>query len=423
MKCIVCNTENNLQDRTANQGRCSKCNHPFVFEPTTMSSEVKMTDAFFAKIISNISVNQTLFFTPKQLLYMLDQRLKKKTAVPLLGKIFFYVFFLGFMIPIIPINNIVFFIVFLIYNLIFILITVGHSNSLRSGYKGRQSSATALIIIGILILLLGITWSFLINSGIVFAVSALVGLSHFWVGIWQRSKIKRIPETLAITDNQLQEWLEKWQQVNASIPQLLQSPQASLSSSQPAPDVTAYSFDRLVVCDSNAIAQMLIANNFHFEHNCAILSIHGYPKNIFSTVLAMLKRNQDLTVYTFHSASPSGVELTYKISTDVNWFGETTVGIVDLGLQAKQILSSPRRLQINCSDDSALAAKRLRPEVSQSLTQAELAWLREGNYVDLESFSPRRLIQILNHGIAEGALDTSSDSDSGVVVYGVESFG
>ncbi|NET29771.1 hypothetical protein [Okeania sp. SIO1I7] len=53
-------------------------------------------------------------------------------------------------------------------------------------------------------------------------------------------------------------------------------------------EVTAYSFDRLIVCETAEIAQFLIANNFHFEHNCAVLSIDGYPQNIwffkFSTV-------------------------------------------------------------------------------------------------------------------------------------------
>ena len=34
---------------------------------------------------------------------------------------------------------------------------------------------------------------------------------------------------------------------------------------------------------------MLLANNFHFENNCAILSIEGYPPNVFETVRAMLK--------------------------------------------------------------------------------------------------------------------------------------
>lgn len=36
MKCINCGTDNKLKDRTANQGRCLKCNHLFAFEPTSM---------------------------------------------------------------------------------------------------------------------------------------------------------------------------------------------------------------------------------------------------------------------------------------------------------------------------------------------------------------------------------------------------
>jgi membrane protein insertase Oxa1/YidC/SpoIIIJ len=35
---------------------------------------VKITDPMFAKAIADISVNDTLFFTPKQLFYLLDKR-------------------------------------------------------------------------------------------------------------------------------------------------------------------------------------------------------------------------------------------------------------------------------------------------------------------------------------------------------------
>ena len=88
------------------------------------------------------------------------------------------------------------------------------------------------------------------------------------------------------------------------------------------------------------------------------------------------------------------------------------------------MLNSPRHLHIECSQDSAQAALGLPPQVRESLTQTELAWLDEGNYVELESFSPRRLIQILKHGIATGgALDISSSDDSSTIIYGVESFG
>ena len=77
MKCINCLTENNLKARTANRGRCIRCNHQFAFEPARMTG-VKITDPMFAKAIADISVNDTLFFTPKQLFYLLDKRSRPK---------------------------------------------------------------------------------------------------------------------------------------------------------------------------------------------------------------------------------------------------------------------------------------------------------------------------------------------------------
>ncbi|WP_198007661.1 hypothetical protein [Dactylococcopsis salina] len=45
-------------------------------------------------------------------------------------------------------------------------------------------------------------------------------------------------------------------------------------------------FDRAVICDRSEIARFLIANDFNFENNCAVLSVAGYPKNIFSNCVA-----------------------------------------------------------------------------------------------------------------------------------------
>src|SRR4028118_1019940 len=77
MKCINCQTDNNLRERRANSGRCKRCQHRFVFESTTING-VKITDAMFAKAISDISVNDTLFFTSQQLCYFLGKRFKQK---------------------------------------------------------------------------------------------------------------------------------------------------------------------------------------------------------------------------------------------------------------------------------------------------------------------------------------------------------
>jgi hypothetical protein len=79
VKCIRCGTDNNLRDRTDNFGRCKNCHHPFAFESATVRDpNLNFTDPFFAKAIEDISANKTLFFTPKQLAYFLDRRLKKR---------------------------------------------------------------------------------------------------------------------------------------------------------------------------------------------------------------------------------------------------------------------------------------------------------------------------------------------------------
>jgi len=87
MKCIQCTAENNLKDRTANQGRCSNCKHPFAFEPTSMAA-IRFTDGFFAKALAELSANGTLYFTRRQLLYLLEKRLVRKARYGPLGCVF-----------------------------------------------------------------------------------------------------------------------------------------------------------------------------------------------------------------------------------------------------------------------------------------------------------------------------------------------
>jgi hypothetical protein len=84
------------------------------------------------------------------------------------------------------------------------------------------------------------------------------------------------------------------------------------------------------------------------------------------------------------------------------------------------------------SQESAQQAKQLPPEVRQRLSRDELAWLDAGNFVELESFSPQRIIQVLNRGIAQSQDVAATDSlllidearYGGVgYVYATDSFG
>ncbi len=97
-------------------------------------------------------------------------------------------------------------------------------------------------------------------------------------------------------------------------------------------DVGDYSFDRVVVCDSEATVDLLLANQFHFENNCAVLSIDGYPPGIFTLVRDMLKRNPHLQVFVLHDATMKGCRLAHKLATDPAWFGKK-IKVIDVGLR------------------------------------------------------------------------------------------
>jgi hypothetical protein len=98
------------------------------------------------------------------------------------------------------------------------------------------------------------------------------------------------------------------------------------------PDIHAYSFDRAVICDRAETVDLLVANNFHFENNCAVLSIDGYPPQAFDTVRAMLRNNPRLVVYALHDATLDGCLLARRLAADPSWF-QGRAQVVDVGLR------------------------------------------------------------------------------------------
>jgi len=365
MKCIQCNANNNLKDRTANQGRCKNCKHPFAFEPTTMNAKLRFTDGFFAKALADISANDTLYFTRKQLIYLLEKRLVRAARIiscrRIISLISVGIFF------ILAFNRLTPPIVFFCYVLIF---------------SGMNSIFTRFLEP-------------------------------------RQLRPKNIAKGIFITDAMLDIWINRWELYNGLPARLLPPPSApaSLAPAVAAADVTAYSFDRVLVCDSVAIAQLLIANNIHFEHNCAVLSISGYPQAIFATTMAMLRRNPDLQVIALHDCSPSGVALINQLRTSPDWFLDSTQVIFDLGMLPRQIAAARGKAYIQISAKLAQKAQFMPQEVRQTLTATELKWLKAGYFVDLQSFTPQKLMQIVSQGIAR-MQNLGEDVDDNLILVG-----
>jgi hypothetical protein len=434
MKCIQCGTDNTLKDRTGNNGRCKNCQHPFVFEPTTMGTR-KVTDPLFAKAIADLSANGTLFFTRKQFLYYLENRLRTRGTLSvgfiLFLLIFFNIWATGFIGGILstvlggPVWP--FWLVPILVNGIFILILYRVSESSQGTYRSRKRAVRSLQVVGGILFIVGIICLVMFDLFLPFVAAVTLGIGAIYLGILQQFKQSEIAQTFVIQSD-FPGWVTKWQQVNGSIEKMLPLPREESTPVVIDSDATAYSFDRLVVCDSAPVAQMLIANNFHFENNCAILSITGYPQSIFSTAMEMLRRNPELQVYALHDCSPRGLELLHHLRSSPQWFPDSTIAIIDVGLSPRQVMAVPGMF-VQTSADSAAAARQMPAEVRYALSASEIIWLEAGNFVELESFTPKRLIQILNRGIA-GSRDLGRDPEGTFLLVGesggyymTESFG
>jgi hypothetical protein len=130
--------------------------------------------------------------------------------------------------------------------------------------------------------------------------------------------------------------------------------------------------------------------------------------------MAMLRRNPDLQVIALHDCSPSGVALINRLRTSPDWgYLDSTQVIFDLGIMPRQIAAARGQAYIQDSERSARTVRFMPPEVSKQMTATELQWLEAGNFVDLESFTPKKLMQIVSHGIAR-----LQDVDDNLILVG-----
>lgn len=167
-------------------------------------------------------------------------------------------------------------------------------------------------------------------------------------------------------------------------------------------DIADYSFDRAVICDRARTADLLLANNVHFENNCAVLSIDGYPEAQFETVRAMLKRNPRLRVFALHDATPQGCRLTHTLATDSAWFaGQASV--TDVGLRP---------------DQAGVFAGLFRPHSGQpvqpgrGISSREAAWL-SAHALELAVIRPEQVLKRLYKAMTRTDGDGGGGGDSG----------
>jgi DNA-directed RNA polymerase subunit RPC12/RpoP len=347
MKCIHCGADSKRRDRSA--GRCPRCRHRFAFEPATDTNRV--TDPQFKAAIARVSGEGQLQFTERELWYEFNRKWMKPGVwrspygwLPVLG-----------------------------------------------GAPGLLSALEMLPFHPVYAWAIGIPAGFL-------AGGLLSGRAN------EKSPKPPRPPRIPFPTFQ-QAYLAKWRAAHGDLPALVPPRAAQLAAPprQVPGDVAAFSFDRAVVTDRWETAAMLVANRFHFEHNCAVLSRDGYPDGIADTVKTMLRRNPNLTVFALHDASPAGCMLPLHLREPA-WFPDLSVRIVDVGLRPEHV----RQLRTPALH---VHAAQLPPRLAEVLPPEDVAWLAAGNVGELAALRPAQVMWAVHQAIAAvAAADASGTS-------------
>jgi hypothetical protein len=212
----------------------------------------------------------------------------------------------------------------------------------------------------------------------------------------------------------------KWTAAHGPIAGLAATPKIPAARRVDPTELEAYSFDRAVITDNPAIVDVLVANRFHFENNCAVLSIDGHPAGAFEQVRRMLRNNPRIEVFAVHDATPDGCTLAHRLRNDPAWF-QGIGRVFDVGLrpihaqyfkfavvhETRTVAPHPAR---SPAEDAWLAAHRL-----------ELAAIRPEQLV-------KRLFRAMTHQPEQEEKDDEPEptlfgTDAGTSDGGADSFG
>lgn len=366
MKCIHCNADSKYKDRTASGGRCKSCRHPFALEPR--GNRYSLADGMFHGAIKRVSSDGAAFFTPKQLWYELNRRWTGKSFMSS-----------GWGYVVLP-----------------------------TAFLGACSAVVAESFVPVLI------------------AAAVAAVFYGLYRLARRSQANKPRQPRIPFDRFSDDLLPTWTTTHGSPAKLTAPPAPAIAQPRDLPpDLTSYSFDRAVVTDHSETAAMLVANNFHFENNCAVLSADGYPHGVRDTIMEMLRRNPRLKVFAVHDASPGGCTLPVLLR-DSAWFPNHEIQIIDLGLRPRHAW----RLKLLVT---TAPVRRIPEETSRMLGPDEVAWMQEGNIAELAAIRPVRLMRGIYQGFARAnqagaTVETDAPAfiwfhDDRADIYAADSFG
>ncbi|MGV3526910.1 MAG: hypothetical protein ACO1RX_22020 [Candidatus Sericytochromatia bacterium] len=345
MKCLSCQHNNLYRERS--NGKCSRCKAAFAFEPKRGDL---FSDPLFKKVLDQVSDQQRVAFTSRQLYYALARKKHPQQPVTSAAKLLLNSLRLaGFALPVVAF---------------------------------AQQAPEWLIVVSLIyavviqhLLLLGLAW---------------------WL---PKSPVMGV----FLPKDTLKTYLDKWRKAHGPIPQLVSAPAPLQLEPARLQELAQYGVDKVVVCDRQDTVDFLIANRFHMEQKCLVLQAGGYPFQQAEGVFEQLKRQPHLQVYVLHDASRTGCELAAHLRAQAAWV-PASAQIIDLGLSPHH--AQKFKAYWRPADKVSGAAAGL----FASLPPADAEWLAQFE-LELAVIPPLQLLNRLGRMLRLGA-EALSDPDA-----------
>lgn len=165
-------------------------------------------------------------------------------------------------------------------------------------------------------------------------------------------------------------------------------------------DLESYGFDRVIVVQGDDLAEMLIANQFHFQHNAAIVSMDGYPAQVAGLVDRYLQNG---------AQSPHGATVVLLHDASLDGYGRGTHWVASRGIHPARVIRAGIRPR---------QARKLKPVLSVSgatapagLPPDDAAWLAKHS-VSAAVLRPSQLMTLLFNAIQKRPGDVEVDGGS-----------
>ncbi|MFJ4922812.1 hypothetical protein [Streptomyces sp. NPDC088725] len=145
-------------------------------------------------------------------------------------------------------------------------------------------------------------------------------------------------------------------------------------------DLYDYGLPRMLICQSRAVARMLLANDVHLEAACPVFAADRLPLD--PRLVAGLGKVEGATVHVLHDASVSGIALTARVRGELPGVRVVSMGLVPRHAAALHLISGRA--------PGPGAALDILPA---GIEPRERDWLAGGRFAEVEAVAPARLLR------------------------------